>query len=178
MAGRKRIVSAILMLVIMTCLAELFVCAGIRSTRTHLPELVTSPLNPSVARDLCTILEISPDDPRCSDTASPYAFQFFPEIRGRYSPKTSRQIVDQEIGAYLVDCTTVHTFSDGGYVACYYDFRGDGAYKVEIDYAYLYTLDRNVSRERELEDVVWQVCTHAIREESPGHWRTGEICNR
>ena len=54
----------------------------------------------------------------------------------------------------------------------------DGAYKVEIDYVYLYTLDRDVSPEREHEDVVWQVCTHAVRDESPGHWRTGEICNR
>jgi hypothetical protein len=106
-----------------------------------------------------------------------YAFHFFPEIRKRYSRTTLRQIVDDEIGSYLVICENHRTLSDGGYTACYYDFQGDGAYMVEVNYAGLYSLGEDIAPDMRLEEAIWKVCTPAIRE-SPDHGIiTSEVCN-
>jgi len=176
MTNKKRAVSAILIFMTITCMIAGAIYAGVRTVRIHFLELLTTPLSPSTTSELCTILEITPNDPRCSDSAKSYAAQFFPELRGHYSSKTSRQVVDQEIGMYLVECSVHRTFSDGGYLACHYDFRGDRAYMVKIDYVHLYALERDVDPERRLEEAIWKVCTPAVHEQ-PNQWITNEVCN-
>ncbi len=164
-----------MVMAMIVCVIMPVLCVGSYYLPFYWPRLFSSALDPSTIAELCTVLEISSNDPRCNN-GPVYAFQFFPEFRKHYKRGTPRQVVDQEIGAYFVGCVVHHTFSDGGYTACYYDFKGDGVNKVEVNYAYLYSLVRDVAPERRLEEAIWKTCTPAVGE-LPNNGITRKVCN-
>lgn|GEM_PF-5555912 len=170
MKHKSKIYSVTFVIVILGCVITPIFYVAFKYLRIYFPEAFTSPLNPSTVSELCTVLDIDPSDPRCTGSKEVYAFHFFPEIRERYSRETPRQIVDDEIGSYLVSCENHRTLSDGGYTKCHYDFQNDGVYTVEINYEL-------VGHWANLEEVIWKLCTPAVRE-SPDHGIiTSEMCN-
>ena len=134
----------------------------------HFPESYTTPLNYETVMDLCNILQLQKFDKRCSGE-DVYSFDFYPDFIRRYDRWTPREQVDNDISKYLINCSDwVVTFADGAFQDCKYDFKGDGAFTLEIEYSKSYseTIDASGS--------VWKICTYAIRNLSFG---TTSICN-
>ena len=117
------------------------------------PQFFTRPLPKNTSDYLSTILETDPTDPRCLGE-QPYSYQFFDDLKQRYPTSTYRQIVEAEMGTFLVSCDQPEvTPSDGTFQSCTYDFLGDGHFTLSFAFA-------AVPNESGFEWVVWRVCSY------------------
>lgn len=119
----------------------------------HLPALFNRPLAPSVAADLCRLLQLE-GDPRCRGKV--FVFDFFPDLRDRYPRGSSRAQVAAEIGPYHLSCTEWISRGDNGdFQDCRYGFDGDRGFLLFL------TLWKETGASVE-EAAVWRTCTYAV----------------
>ncbi len=138
------------------------------------PQNYTNPLKPSVATHLCKILELPERDVRCQGDEV-YSFDFLMDLKYKFAP-VPRDEIDNEIGAYLVECNDwILTASDGVNQGCTYDFSGDGVFTFIV----AYTMDPNP--DSRLEDEIrknsttpWNIKFADAYEKFPN--RTSRIC--
>lgn len=122
------------------------------------PANVEQPLTKTTREYLCDMLKLDTDDSRCSSPS--FGYEFFPEVRNRYSRHVLYETVDLELGSYLMSCGAwKETESDGTFRTCYYDLTGDGVFPVEILFRHRY-----VEPTEDLGET-WRVCTPAIQTE-------------
>jgi hypothetical protein len=93
----------------------------------------TTPLSQKVINDVCLKFVLNPNDRRCQPGAVVYGPDFFPDIEKFFKELPKQEIivpiVDEKLGAYLVNCEKVTKTGD---YRCKYDLKGDGRYSIAI----------------------------------------------
>ena len=95
----------------------------------------TTPLDPTVAGDLCVTFSLSSDDKRCQSGSTVYAPDFFDVIRKTFAPSkgawATYEEVQEKIGKYQYRFEPLVTQADGTtYFVAGYDLRGDRVYPI------------------------------------------------
>ncbi len=122
------IVASAMVLVVLALLA---LDRVVPQPRVPEPSEITTPLDPSVVRDVCSSLGLGDDCPQCRPGAVVYAPDFFPAIRRAFREgRATWQEVDSRLGAYRYDCedpVEVRRLR-ATLIRCKYDLRGDHVY--------------------------------------------------
>jgi hypothetical protein len=97
----------------------------------------TTPLSPSVVRDLCSKLSVPASDRRCNLDSRSYAPEFFPEIYSQLlpddGPAADAGQVDRLLGPYRYAEEPVSVLSDGtAFYSVGYDLQGDRVFPIRV----------------------------------------------
>jgi hypothetical protein len=95
----------------------------------------TTPLDPTIVRDLCMAFSLRLDDTRCQPDSIVYAPEFFDVIRETFAPSTGTWAtydkVEGKIGKYQYKLEPPVTQADGTtYFVAKYDLRGDQVFPI------------------------------------------------